>query len=395
MEEIFEQVEKRKHAKDPFKNKFVDLVTSDFRSKSIYEAGYELDIRLNLISQMEKNLMKELEKAGEKPERRKTQKNSIVQEQNDSLEIFPSIRGTYQSIKSGIIPKEIIDLKFPPKASSEIFLSVDDFELCSILENENIIIDSHSFGESEILNEEDVLTEKSIHTVIEFLKNQKQYEIEKIVDFENIIESNMDDSFENQSEDIVFDQSNTLCPMMDDSLDIAEVIPQMEPPSVEQIEFEKPTERKKKRKKDENENPIDDVIIFNQTIKKKLKSRLTKIKMNISVKDNLSFYKKIDKIEDQLFDFDQSKVVKGLNLFEKKKQLDENIFFETDLVMPSNDIENLVENHESIDVKMKLKNKKRMNIKKISSIIYDKIQEKNGKLNYENIESMINQGNNL
>jgi hypothetical protein len=44
MEEIVEEVEKRKHAKNPFKDKFVDLVLSDFQSSSIFEAGYELDV---------------------------------------------------------------------------------------------------------------------------------------------------------------------------------------------------------------------------------------------------------------------------------------------------------------------------------------------------------------
>jgi len=51
MEEIIDEVEKRKHAKNPFKNNFIDLITSDFQSNSIYEAGYELDVNffLNFI----------------------------------------------------------------------------------------------------------------------------------------------------------------------------------------------------------------------------------------------------------------------------------------------------------------------------------------------------------
>ena len=132
--------------------------------------------------------------------------------------------------------------------------------------------------------------------------------------------------------------------------------------------------------------------------------------MNSSVKDNLSFHAekeiKIDKVIEIEFDFYQSRVVNGLNLFEKKKRIDENLVFESDLITPSFDVIEDDQNEESFGetleeesrfrqnngFNLKSKNRKRLNIKKISSLIYEKIQEKHGRLDYENIENLINKG---
>jgi hypothetical protein len=113
--------------------------------------------------------------------------------------------------------------------------------------------------------------------------------------------------------------------------------------------------------------------------------------MNTSIKDNLSFHSE-DKVivMDETIDFHQSMVVKGMNLFVQRKILEDNKIYQTDFnEIPS--LNSFEMNEEPIQEK--IKKRKIINIKKISSLIYETLCENEEKLNYEKIERLLHEEN--
>jgi hypothetical protein len=113
--------------------------------------------------------------------------------------------------------------------------------------------------------------------------------------------------------------------------------------------------------------------------------------MNTSIKDNLSFHSE-DKVivMDETIDFHQSMVIKGMNLFVQRKILEDNKIYQTDFnEIPCSTSFEINEE----PIQEKIKKRKIINIKKISSLIYETLCENEEKLNYEKIERLLHEEN--
>jgi hypothetical protein len=115
------------------------------------------------------------------------------------------------------------------------------------------------------------------------------------------------------------------------------------------------------------------------------------IRMNISIKDNLSFHSENEQVVfiEETIDFHQSMVMKGMNLFAQRKLIEENNIYQSDF---TNEIPSF-EMKEKIEPFQEKKKRKIINIKKISSLIYETLCENEEKLNYEKIERLLHEEN--
>lgn len=127
-EKLIEDIEKKRHHKDPFDEKYLDCVLNDFNVETTYDASQNVFLRREIISQMQKKLQKEVEKYSSitKTPSKKVEPLEYIEEDQNPID-DSKFEELQKIVKEKVLPDLIIDIK---KANTDInILSVDDFDL--------------------------------------------------------------------------------------------------------------------------------------------------------------------------------------------------------------------------------------------------------------------------
>lgn len=109
---ILEDIEKKKHYKDPFEEKYLNCVLKEFDIDSVYEASQNVHLRKEIIAQMQKKLQKDVDKYSSITKESSTKELNQKVEEEEEIEIDHSKFEEYQKIiKEKVLPDLKVDIK--------------------------------------------------------------------------------------------------------------------------------------------------------------------------------------------------------------------------------------------------------------------------------------------